>query len=400
VLEAARAARRSQGEELVEAARGLAPRILAAADEIEQERRLPDELVDALVEAGLFTMLVPRSKGGAELDLPTYVRAIEELARADGSVAWCVGQASGLSMVSAYLDPPVADAIFQGPARPILANGPGEGNKPGRAIPVGGGYRISGLWNFASGSRHAAWLQAICQVQTDDGRPLMTLEGEPNVRLMLFPIEQARMLDTWHVSGLRGTGSFSFTVEDLFVHEDHAAMLAPQTRRESGTLYLFSTSGVFGPSFGSVALGIAHTTLASFIDLAQDKTPRGAGRTVSESQTVQSLVARAHARLSSARLFLHHTLREVWDAVNESGTLSVSQQVAVRLAATNATHQAVSVVNDAYEAAGSSAIFANRPFERRFRDIHAVSQQLQARAAHFETVGRYLLGLEPSTAFL
>ena len=399
-LEATRGVFGDQGEALVEAARALQARILQVADSIEEERRLPDDLVDAMVEAGLFTMLVPRSKGGSELDLPTYVRVIEELARADGSVAWCTGQASGLSLVSAYLEPTVADAIFQGAGRPILANGPGEGNKPGWAVPVEGGYRISGLWNFASGSRHAAWLQAICQVQSDDGRPLMTIEGEPNVRLMLFPKDQARMLDTWHVSGLRGTGSFSFTVDNLFVPDEHAALISPQTRREPGPLYLFSGSGVFGPSFGSVALGIAHTTLASLIELATDKTPRGAGRTVRESPVVQSLVARSHARLASARLFLHHTLREVWDAVVEDGTLSVGQQVAVRLAATNAAHQAVEVVNAAYEAAGSSAIFANRPFERRFRDIHAVSQQLQARAAHFEAAGRFLLGLDPQSPFL
>jgi alkylation response protein AidB-like acyl-CoA dehydrogenase len=388
------------GEDLVAAARGLAPRILAAADSIEERRRLPEDLVESLLEAGLFKLLVPKSLGGAELDLPTYVRVVEEIARADASVAWCIGQNSGLTMVAAYLEPHVARTIFQESRRPILANGPGDNNKPGCALPVPGGYRIGGHWNFASGSRHAGWLQAICQVQGDDGRPLMTLEGEPNVRLMLFPIEQAALLDTWHVSGLRGTGSFSFEVDNLFIPEEHAAVIAPQTRRERGPLYLFSSSGIFGPSFGSVALGIAHTTLNSLIDLAQDKTPRGAGRTVRESQTVQALVARAYARLASARMFLQHTLRDVWDAVAESGTLGVGQQVQVRLAATNATHEAVAVVDAAYQAAGSTAIFNNRPFERRFRDIHAVSQQLQARMAHFESVGRYLLGLDPNSPFL
>ncbi len=388
------------GDQLLLATRGLAARISGLAERIEEERRLPDSLVDEMVAAGLFTMLVPRSLGGAELDLPSYVKVVEELARADASVAWCVGQASGLSIVAAHLDRDTAKSIFQGHGRPILANGPGEGNSPGCALPVEGGYRISGKWNFASGSRHASWLQAICQVQTDDGRPTMTVEGEPNVRLMLFPIEHATLLDTWHVSGLRGTGSFSFTVDDLFVPEERAALIAPQTRRERGPLYLSSGSGVFGPSFGSVALGIAHTTLQSFIDMAQDKTPRGAGRTVRDSETVQALVARSHARLQSARLFLHHTLREVRQAIDETDRLEVGQQVAIRLASTNATHEAASVVDAAYEAAGSTAIFNNRPFERRFRDIHAVTQQLQARAAHFETAGRYLLGLDPNSPFL
>jgi alkylation response protein AidB-like acyl-CoA dehydrogenase len=400
VLQAPRAGTQAQAEQLLAAARALGPRIESRGDQIEAERRLPMDLVKAMVEAGLFRMLVPASLGGAELDLPSYVRVVEELARADGSVAWCVGQASGLSMVSAYLEPRIAREIYVDSPTGIVANGPGEGNKPGCAVPVEGGYRVSGHWNFASGIRHASWLQAISQVEGDDGQPRMTIEGEPNVRLMLFPVSQATLLDTWQVSGLRGTGSFSFTVSDLFVPAEHAAIVAPQVRRERGPLYLFSTSGTFGPSFGSVALGIAHSALQSLIDLARDKTPRGSGRTVRESPTVQVAVARAHARLSGARLFLHHTLREVWDAVAESGTLSVGQQVQVRLAATHATHEAAAVVDAAYEAAGSTAIFANRPFERRFRDVHAVTQQLQGRAAHFETVGRYLLGLEPSSSFL
>jgi alkylation response protein AidB-like acyl-CoA dehydrogenase len=376
---------------LVGAARALGPRIATLADATERDRRLPGELVEALIETGLFTMLVPASLGGAELDLPTYVRAVEELARADASVAWCVGQASGLSALAAFLEPSVARAIFAGPSPPILANGPGEGNKPGCAVRVDGGYRISGRWNFASGCRHAGWLQAICQIQD---------APEPNLRYMVFPIEQATFIDTWQVSGLRGTGSFSFTVTDLFVPADHATWAVPQNLREPGPLYLFSSSGIFGPSFGSVALGIAHSALNSFVELAQDKTPRGTSGTLRESPTVQVSVARAHAQLSAARLFLHDTLGEVWAEVARDGALSVDQQVRVRLAATNATHEAAAVVDAAYELAGSTAIFAERPFERRFRDVHAVTQQLQARASHFENVGRHLLGLEPNTTFL
>lgn len=389
----------ARGAVLLEAAHELAPRILAAADEIEAQRRLPAPLVDALYAAGLFSMLVPASLGGAELDLPSYARVIEALARADGSVAWCVGQASGLSAYAAYLDRSAAADVFGAGRRVIFANGPGQGNTPGRAVCTPDGYRLSGRWNFASGVRHATWLLAICNLYTPDGE--MLLDGtEPAERLLLLPVARATLHDVWHVSGLRGTGSFSFTLDDVLVPETFAIWVTPSRRLESGPLYQFSNSGLFGPSFGSVALGLAHTSLQALIDIAAGKTPRGAGQAISQSPTVQAAVARAQARLGAARALLGQTLDEVWTAVADGGTLEVGQRVAVRLAATHATHEAKQVVDVAYELAGSTAIFASQPFERRFRDVHAVSQQLQARAAHYETVGRYLLGLEPATAFI
>jgi alkylation response protein AidB-like acyl-CoA dehydrogenase len=389
----------TRGAELLTRAHELAPTIAALADEIEHQRRLPESLVGALYDAGLFSMLVPASLGGAELDLPAYVRVVEELARADGSVAWCVGQASGLSAYMAYLDRSAARELFAPGRRVILANGPGEGNKPGRAVAAPGGFRVSGRWNFASGSRHATWLLAICNLYGPDGQARLD-DGKPAERLMLLPVEQATFHDVWHVSGLRGTGSFSFTLDDVFVPEPYVIRVCAQRRLESGPLYQFSNSGIFGPSFGSVSLGLAHSTLRALIDMAGAKTPRGGSSAIRTSPTVQAAVARAHARLGAARALLHTTLADVWSALLQTGSLDTDQRVAVRLAATHATHEAKQVVDAAYELAGSTAIFANQPFERRFRDVHAVTQQLQARAAHCEAVGRHLLGLEPQSPFL
>jgi alkylation response protein AidB-like acyl-CoA dehydrogenase len=374
------------GEQLLSAARALAPRIEAEADRIEEERQAPPDLIEELIDAGLFRMLLAHSLGGLELDLPTYVRVIEELARADGSIAWCVGQANGLFHHVAYAEPRVAHAVFEG-GRTILANGPGEGTQPGRAEVVDGGYRISGKWMFASGIMHATWLLAVCNVSGGS-------------RWMLIPKSSATLHDVWHVSGLRGTGSQSFSVEDLFVPADHAIRHAPECRRQPGPLYLFTNNGLFAPSFASVALGIAHSSLQSIVDFAAGKVPRGTERTIRENAVVQSSVAHAHARLGAARSYLHQTLRDVWDAVSDAYELHLDQQVAVRLAAIHATHESAAVVDIAYTLAGSNAIFENRPFERRFRDVHAVTQQLQGRRAHYENVGAYLLGLEPNVSFL
>jgi alkylation response protein AidB-like acyl-CoA dehydrogenase len=345
--------------------------------------------VDALIDAGMFRLLLARDFGGHELDLPTHIRIIEQLARADASVAWCVGQANGLFNYLSYADPRVAREVMAG-GRTILANGPGEGNRPGQAIPVEGGYRISGKWLFASGIMHATWLLAVCNLVDAPGQQ----------RLMLIPKSAITLHDIWHVSGLRGTGSQSFSAHDVFVPADHAIHYTPECRRQPGPLYLFSNNGVFGPSFASVALGLAHTSLATIVDFAAGKIPRGMERTIRENAVVQASVAQAHARLGAARTYLHQTLAEVWQAVVDSGQLHVDQRVAVRLAATHATHEAAAVVDTAYTLAGSNAIFADRPFERRFRDVHAVTQQLQGRRAHYENSGAYLLGLDPNVTFL
>jgi alkylation response protein AidB-like acyl-CoA dehydrogenase len=390
---------RSTERDYVAAARGLAPGIEAEAAYIERNRRLPTALVEALLDAGLFRMLLPRSLGGAELDLPTYVRAIEELARADGSVAWCVGQANGLFNYVAHMDPSAAQEVFAS-GREILANGPGEGNRPGRAVETDAGYQVTGRWMFASGIGHATWLIAVCQLYAPDESPRLETDGKPAQRLMLVPKHLVELHDVWHVSGLRGTGSQSFSLSDHFVPRRHAIRVMPDTRQEQGPLYLFTNNGFFAPAFGSVALGLAHTSLAAILDFAVGKVPRGMDRSIRDNPTVQASVALGQARLGAARTFLHTTLSEVWEAVSRSGELRLEQQVAVRLAATHATHEAAAVADTAYTLAGSNAIFEDLPFERRFRDIHAVTQQLQGRRAHYENVGAYLLGLEPQRAFL
>jgi alkylation response protein AidB-like acyl-CoA dehydrogenase len=392
-------ARATDGETLLDAARAFGSKIEDAAERIERDRQLPRELVDAMFDAGLFTMLLPASLGGAQLDLPAYIRVVEEIARADGSVAWCLGQANGLASYMAYLDPTIARDVFAQP-RVTLANGPGEDGRPGRAIEVDGGYLVTGRWLFASGIGHATWLLAVCHLFDRDERGQRDADGKPVTRLMLLPKSNAELRDVWHVSGLRGTGSQGFSVSALFVPRAYTVHQAPESRHEAGPLYRFSNNGIFGPTFGSVALGLAQRSLTDIVDFAGGKIPRGMERSIRENATVQVAVATAYARLGAARAFLHQTLAEVWVAVARDGTLQIDQQIAVRLAATHATHEAAAVVDTAYTLAGSNAIFEDRPFERRFRDIHAVTQQLQGRRAHYEQVGRHLLGLEPETAFL
>lgn len=387
----------SHREDYLARARAIAPDIEACGEEIERERRLPPALVAKLVDAGLFHMLLPRSLGGGEVDPGTFARVIAEIARADASTAWCLCQASGCSMSAAYLSPAAAQEVF-GASGSILAWGPGP---EARAIAVDGGYRVSGQWSFASGCRHATWLGGYCPIYEEDGARRRTPDGAGEGRTMLFRASDATLLDVWHVGGLRGTASDAFRVTDLFVPRERAILRDdPRERQESGPLYCFPISSLYSSGFGSVALGIADRTLEALIALAQDKTPRGMSRTMSHSPAVQSQVAYAQAQLDSARRLLHDSLDEIWAEVGRAGDVTIAQRMRIRLASTFAIQQAKQVVDAMHQAAGGSAIFASGPFDRRFRDIHAVTQQVQGRPAHFETVGQYLLGLEPDTTWV
>ena len=384
---------------LLALARGLRPTIAAFGDEIERERRLPTPLVDALHEIGLFRLLLPQSLGGREVDPVTFARVIEEVARADASTAWCVCQASGCSMVSAYLDGDIGTEMFGRDPRAVLAWGQPSG---ARAVAVPGGYRVTAQWQFASGAHHATWLGGISPIFEDDGSPRLRQDGTQDSRTMLFPVQDAELVDFWQVSGLRGTGSDTIKIDDLFVPESRTTRQETDARREPGPLYRFLWGNLYSSGFSSVALGIAGAMLDALIELASAKTPRGLRSTLRDNAVIQRQVAVSEAKLSAARALLHTTLSEAWEAARAAPTetLALEQRVRIRLATTYGIHQAVEVAETVYHAAGSSAIFTNNPFERRFRDIHAVSQQVQGRQAHFETVGQFLLGLEPDQGFL
>ena len=373
-------------------ARSLGPTIAAAGDEIERLRELPRPLTLALAEAGLFRLLQPRELGGGEVTPMEFAEVMGEIAGYDASTAWCVGQGNGCGAAAAYLDPAVAREIF-GPVDGILAWGP-PSNADVRKVP--GGYRLTGTWNFASGSHNASWLGAHIVERGADGAPLHRADGGSVLRSLLFPKNAAQMTDIWHVMGLRGTGSDQYSVTDLFVRDDHT-VLHDRTvpARQGGLLYRFSFSNLYASGFAGLALGVARAFYDSFVALAADKTPRGAKSTLRHNNVVQSQVAQASARLRSARAFLLSSLGEIWEAVAETGEVTLDHNATIRLASTWAIKQAREVVDELYPAAGATAIFDDQPFERRFRDINTIAQQMQGAQRHFETVGGILLGLDP-----
>ena len=372
-------------------ARALAPQIAAAAAQIEEARKLPTDLVAALHEAGLFRMLIPRSIGGAELPPHVFVQAIEEIAKADASTAWCVAQYSGASTLAASLDRDVAREVFA----PGVLVGMGPPHASGRAVAVAGGYRVSGQWQFASGSRHADWMAAHCPVFEPDGSARIGANGMPDERTLIFPKRDVTMQDIWHVIGLKGTGSDSYSAADVFVPEQRSMTSFgrnPAEKRESGPLYKFTTFQLHGAGFAAIAIGVARACLDAFVELAKGKTPYGMKYLLRDNAVIQAKVGLAQAQLASARTFLIDALAAMWQGA-QSGGFTVDQRLTLRMASTHGTRQAREVVDAIYHAAGASAIFESNPFERRFRDVHTISQQVQAHDTVFEAIGQYYLGL-------
>ncbi|WP_375412954.1 acyl-CoA dehydrogenase family protein [uncultured Bradyrhizobium sp.] len=373
------------GFDLVARARALAPLIASEANEIERTRRLTAPVVSALIENGLYRALLPKSTGGAEAPIENFMQMQEEIAKADASTAWCLGQCAVCAMTAAYLDPETAREIF-GPADGILAWGAIA--HEARAVP--GGYRISGRWDFASGSRQAKWLGAHVRIVEADGTPRRKPDGAPEVRTVLFPLSSATMYDVWDVIGLNGTGTDSYSVDDLFIPDRFAALRDdPAALREQGPLYKLPTYFAFSLGFAAVSLGVARATLDAATDLARGKASFGI-KPMRDNNAVQGAIGRAEGDLRAARAYLYATAGEVWRDL-PSGGLTGEHRIALRLASTWTIHRAASVVEAAYRMAGATAVFRANPFERRFRDMHAITQQIQARDTHYEDVGKAIL---------
>jgi alkylation response protein AidB-like acyl-CoA dehydrogenase len=378
---------------ILQAAHALRPKVEAAAAQIDDQSRIPPELVSALMEAGLFRLYVPRAYGGAEVTLLEFAQIIEEIGSADASTAWCLAQNAGVCRMAGFLPADAAAEIF---GRTDLALAWGQGRA--RAVKVEGGYRLTGEWAFVSGIRHATWLGCQSVPVTDEiGEPIRDHDGEPERRIFVFPADVAEIDEVWNVSGLRGTGSDTFRVADLFVPAHHSPGLEPV---RPGPLYVFNTTNIFSAGFAAAALGVARGALDAFEDLSITKAPRGVNGVLREQQTVQVHIGIGEATVRSARAYLHEVVQKAWDEVLVTREMTLDTRIQLRLASTFAIKKSADVVEQVYKLAGTSAIARGGPIERRLRDIHAITQHIQGREDHFEGPGQYFLGLEPDKQWL
>jgi len=373
----------------LETARKLAPMIRASAPETDALRELPRPIFEAMADAGLFRLALPRTLGGFEMDLPSYIQVIEELGRADASTGWVTNQVSIFATYAARMPTAAARAIWIDTPRSVVANTP---QASAQAIVVPGGYRVTGRQGFSTGSRHASWLAAHATV-TEQGRPRLD-EGQPEMRYCFVPRAQAEILDTWQVRGMRGTGTNHFAVDAVLVPEDRTVKSVTAPLLEPGPLYRLPRTLVFASGDAAVALGTARSCLDAFTELATTKTPRAMDALLRDQPMIQNEVGRAEARLRSGLAFLREAVRGIWDAVIANGAVTLEQRAVLRLATTDGIRTAVSIVDMVYNMAGATAAYESSPIQRHFQDVHVMSQHLQARLAHYELVGRHWLGLK------
>ena len=380
----------------IDAARKLAPEIRACADEIERDRELPKPLFEAIADAGLFHMAIPRAIGGLEIDLPTYVQVIEELGKADASTAWVVNQGGIFGTYAARMPRDIARKIWIDTPRSVVSNSPAP---TCTATVVPGGYRVTGRQGFSTGCRHASWVAAHAQVIDDGQVRIDPSTGAPAQLYLLVPIAEAELVDTWHVRGMRGTGTDHFAVNDVFVPAERTVLSQTAPLLEDRPLFRIPRTLLFASGDAAAALGLARSCVEAFTDLAGAKTPRAMKGLLRDQNLVQSDLGHVEAWLRSGRAFLMDAVRETWEHAS-ANTLSLDQRVQLRLATTHSIRLAVQIVDTLYTAAGATAIYEDHLLQRHFQDVHVLSQHLQGRLAHYELVGRYWLGLPIDTARL
>jgi len=378
----------------LEVARGLAPSIRKRAAEIEAARKLPADLVMDIANARLFRVALPEAEGGLGADIVTTLQVIEEVARADGSTGWCLAMGINTLRQSAQFAPDVRRQIFFSDPVGISA---GSANPRGRAVAVPGGYRVTGHWFFASGCMHSSLLHGACKV-FDGDVPRRRLNGDQEVRIAYFyPKSIARIIDTWDVSGLRGTGSHDIEVADLFVPEERTFSALDLRARVTGPMNRMHGFDLAGCGFCCVGLGVARAAIDEFVELAQVKVPRSSSELLRDRAIVQAKIGEAEALLRSGRALLFDVVHEMWETALAREPISERQRSDLRMAMTHAAQSAARATHMVCVAAGTTSIFASSPLERHARDAEVVTRHNQLQFVNYEAVGRTILGLQSNS---
>ncbi|MBS96091.1 MAG: hypothetical protein FI695_02410 [SAR202 cluster bacterium] len=358
----------------------ITQKIAEQSPNINADRKIPDQLIDEMAQKGFFRLLIPKTYKGEEIDYLDYLALVQEISKADGSMGWCFNQNNILSTNAAIMPKTLAEEIWSD-QRAILCNGP---TQYANAIPTEGGYRLTGRWNFSSGSQHATWVIAISTIENKD----------PTKKLnMMIPQKDVNFFDVWQVNGLKGTGSFSFEVNDFFVPEKYTFPEFNETE-EKGGLYVIPKNLLFASGFASVALGVARGALDKAIEISKTKVPQEQ-KLLQEQSATQREIGQAEALWGASNAFVLQKAEHVWSHAQKHGKLETKDRIELRLASTHAIRQSAEVVNMAYTICGASSIFEGNPIQRKFQDAHAITQQIQGRLSHYETVGQFFLGLEP-----
>jgi len=372
----------------LDAARSLQSELSTRAQEMEDARRLPADLAAKLAEAGLFRMVTPAAYGGLECTPLQIIDAVEAVAEANASAGWCVMIGATTAMNAAYMTPDMAHEIYDDPK--IITGGVFA--PMGKAVVDGDDYIVSGRWQWGSGSANCTWLCGGSMV-FENGDLRMLPSGRPDARMMIFPASEVELIDTWHVMGLKGTGSGDLAVENIRVPKARSVSLVADKPTVDGALYKFPAFGLLSLGVAAVAMGNAKGALSAFMDLAGAKKNQGSKKTLSERATIQSETARLMAAFRAARAYLHDEIETTWDVAQHSEDIPVERRAALRMACTHMVRTGADICRVCYDLGGGVALFEASDLQRRFRDSHAMTQHIVTAPSTWELTGRLLFGL-------
>ena len=376
-------------QDVIEAARRLAPRIRAASDEIEAARRLPADIADAMAEARLLTLLSPANCGGADVDPLTAIRAVEQLGRADGSVGWLATNSSYEAVFLAWLSPSTVERMRASDRNIRMA---GAIQPQGTAYAVDGGYRVSGHWDFVSGIVHANWVSVgAFLLDGPGGERLRDARGGTATRVFFMLPGDGRVVDHWDTMGMRGTGSHDFVVDDAFVPADQT-MHADEAPYADGPRYRLPFSKMWGWSLhGGNALGIARGALEDLRVLSQHSASKVTPDLLRDRPHVQLAVGEAEAIVRAARAWLFEAAGAAWESAESEGADFDAREREAQLALMHAVHEAARAVGVLYDAVGTPAIFRANRLERAFRDLNVAKHHIAASRRHYQAIGEAML---------
>jgi len=383
-------------ESLTELLRPFAEEAGLRAQEFEEQGFISQDFADRLAETGLFRLCNVSDLGGLDGSAMDYARVTEMMAEQDASAAWVlfIGITSALSHTN--LNPEEIKAVFKR-GRAITA---GVFAPMGRAIPTvqdgEEGFLLSGQWQWGSGIRNSGFVSAGGFVVDETGDLLKDEAGRPDQRSFLLDVSDVEILDTWDVSGLKGTGSADFRVENLFVPVRRTFTLSSEGP-DNRPVSRFPVFGFLAIGITAVALGIAKAAIAELTDIAKAKTPQGSRKTLALRSTTQIRLATSHARLKAARLLVFSEIESLWQEAESDREVGVEARRDLRLALTYAVQECADIVRDMYTLGGGSSVYSKNLLQRHFRDIHVVQQHMMVNENTLELVGRLFLDIDVST---
>jgi alkylation response protein AidB-like acyl-CoA dehydrogenase len=364
----------------------LAPLVAAEREAMDRERRLTRPMFLAIAEAGLLRLWLPRALGGWELSPPDFMAVVEAAAALDGSIGWVVGNGGGMSRAGGHLPVDIARHWFARPDALVVATN----GAIGEAVPVDGGYRISGRWPFASGIHHASLVAPACRVK--DG------SGQGPILLCYLPAEHAEIIDNWRVSGLRASGSCDYILSNVFVPTEHTHDMLQPPATQPGIPYRWPAISAFATTVGVVPLGIARAALDAFAGGLAARPRAGTTVALRDRELIQSEVGRAEVLHAAARALLISAMNELTAAIDAGGERLVRARAMYRSACTHAAETSIQVAERVSAAAGAASIWEDHPLERQVRDIQAAAKHIAMSPNNHVVSGRICLGLDPGTA--